>query len=255
LAPTARPSPVTLKGILLDKDGTLIDFDATWGPAAYEVMRTLAEGDPRKLAALVEVSHYVLDERRFLPTSPLLAGSSAGYGPLWAEALGREAGPALFTEMDELFRFWGLESLSPVGVPAEVAAALVQRGYRLGIATNDAELSARDQARALALEPFIDFVAGYDSGFGAKPEPGMVHGFADACGFATSEIALVGDTRHDLDAARAAGAIPVAVLTGPRGPAAWPDLAPYADFVIPSIAALPALLDGLRAGQEAATSA
>lgn len=236
---------MAIKGILLDKDGTLIDFDATWGPAAYEVMRTLAAGDPDRFAALVAASHYVLDERRFLPSSPLLAGSSASYGPLWAEALGRAPGRELYAEMDELFRYWGLESLSPIGRPAEVAAALVERGYVVGIATNDAELSARDQARALALEPYLDFVAGYDSGFGGKPDPGMVLGFAERHGLEPGEVALVGDTLHDLHAARGAGAVAIAVLTGPRGGAAWPDLKPSADFVLPSIAELPALLDGL----------
>ena len=80
---------MTLRAILFDKDGTLIDFDATWGPAAYEVMRALACGDEAAFADLVRVSEYVLEERRFLPTSPLVAGSSASYGPLWAQALKR----------------------------------------------------------------------------------------------------------------------------------------------------------------------
>src|SRR5687768_18329936 len=77
---------VALRAILFDKDGTLIDFDETWGPAAYEVMRSLAGADDQAFAELVRVSEDVLEERRFLPTSPLVAGSSAHYGPLWAQA-------------------------------------------------------------------------------------------------------------------------------------------------------------------------
>ena len=84
--------PMTLQGILFDKDGTLIDFDATWGPAAYEVMRHMSAGDGAKFEALVAVCEYELEERRFRSSSPLLAGSSASYGPLWAAALGRAAG-------------------------------------------------------------------------------------------------------------------------------------------------------------------
>ena len=56
---------------------------------------------------------------RWRPSSPLIAGSSASYGPLWAEALNRAAGAELFAEMDELFQFWGLETLAPIGRPAE----------------------------------------------------------------------------------------------------------------------------------------
>ena len=89
--PTRSTSVMILKGILLDKDGTLIDFNATWGPAAYRAMVVLARGDRAKLEALMRVSQFIEDERRFLPTSPLVAGSSAHYGPLWAEALGRPA--------------------------------------------------------------------------------------------------------------------------------------------------------------------
>src|SRR4051812_101851 len=236
-----------LKAILFDKDGTLIDFDATWGPAAYEVMRALAGGDETRLDALMAVSHYVEAERRFRPTSPLIAGSSASYGPLWAQALGRAPGPDLYDEMDDLFRFWGLETLAPIGEPAAVAAALADRGFRLGVATNDAEPSARAQTTALGLDPYVDFIAGYDSGYGGKPDPGMVLAFAAACGCRPAEVALVGDTLHDLHAARAAGAASIAVLTGPTRAAARPDLEPHADHVVDSIADLPALLDRLAA--------
>ena len=236
-----------LKAILFDKDGTLIDFDATWGPAAYEVMRALSAGDAGKLDALIAVSDYVEAERRFRPTSPLIAGSSASYGPLWAKALGREPGPDLYGEMDDLFRFWGLETLAPVGEPAAVAAALKTRGLKLGIATNDAERSARAQAAALGLDAYLEFLAGYDSGFGGKPDPGMVLAFAAACGCRPDEVALIGDTLHDLHAARAAGAVSIAVLTGPTRAAARPGLEPHADHVIDSIADLPALLDRLAA--------
>jgi phosphoglycolate phosphatase len=234
------------KALLFDKDGTLIDFDATWGPAAYEVMRALSGGDAEKLRALMIVSHYVEAERRFRPTSPLVAGSSASYGPLWAEALGRTPGPDLYGEMDDLFRYWGLETLAPIGEPA-VIAALKARELRLGIATNDAERSARAQATALGLDPYLDFVAGYDSGFGAKPHPGMVLAFAAACGCRPDEVALIGDTLHDLHAARAAGTTSIAVLTGPTRADARSDLEPHADYVIGSIAELPALLDHLAA--------
>jgi phosphoglycolate phosphatase len=236
---------MAFKGILFDKDGTLIDFDATWGPAAYEVMRTLAGVDGNKLDALMDVSHYVEAEQRFRPTSPLIAGSSASYGPLWAQALGRAPGPDLYDEMDDLFRFWGLETLAPIGEPAAVAAALADRGFRLGIATNDAEASARAQTTALGLDPYVDFIAGYDSGHGGKPDPGMVLAFAAACGCGPAEVALVGDTLHDLHAARAAGAASIAVLTGPTRTAARPALEPHADHVIDSIADLPALFDRL----------
>lgn len=234
---------MALRAILFDKDGTLIDFDATWGPAAYEVMRALAGDDSGVLADLMRVSEYVPEERRFLPTSPFVAGSSAHYGPLWAQALGRPPSRELYREMDELFGFWGLRSLAPVGRPADLAKGLAERGLRLGIATNDAESSARAQADALGLTAHLDFIAGYDSGYGGKPHPGMVLAFAARCGVRPDEVALVGDSLHDLEAARAAGVVGIAVLTGPLGHAARAELEPYADHVLASVDDLPAFLD------------
>ncbi|WP_246736413.1 HAD family hydrolase [Enterovirga aerilata] len=229
---------------MFDKDGTLIDFDRTWGPAAYEVMTTLAGGDRARLERLMLVSEYVEEERRFLPTSPLIAGSSAHYGPLWAGALGREPGEALYREMDDLFRLGGLRHLAPIGAPAAILRELAGRGLHLGIATNDAEASARAQAEALGLCDLVGFVAGYDSGFGGKPDPGMVTAFVERHGLAPSEVALIGDSKHDLLAARAAGVRAVAVLTGPLRDAARPEIEPHADHVLGSISDLPAWLDG-----------
>jgi phosphoglycolate phosphatase len=232
-----------LKGILFDKDGTLIDFDRTWGPAAYEVMREMAAGDEAVFARLAEVNQFVVDEKRFLRSSPLVAGSSASYGHLWAAALGRQDGPELHQEMNRRFRTWGERTLSPIGEPLDVLKALADDGYRLGIATNDAEASALAQADRMGLMPHLDYIAGYDSGHGGKPEPGMVLGFARKIGVAPGEVALVGDSTHDLHAARAAGAVAIAVLSGP---APRRELEPHADHVVETIADLPALLRQLR---------
>ncbi len=238
------PGPGPLQALLFDKDGTLIDFDATWGPAAYEVMTTLAGGDRASLERLMLVSEYIEEERRFLPTSPLVAGSSAHYGPLWAEALGREPGQAFYSEMDELFRIGGLRHLAPIAQPAAILGELAGRGIRLGIATNDAEASARAQAEALGLSPMLSFVAGYDSGFGGKPDPGMVTAFVEQHGLDPARVALIGDSKHDLLAARAAGVVAIAVLTGPLREAAREDVEPLADHLLVSIADLPDWLSG-----------
>ncbi len=242
---------MTIRALLFDKDGTLIDFDATWGPAAYRVMLSLAGRDRAALERLMAASRYLEHERRFLPSSPLVGGSSAEYGPLWAEALGREPGPELYGEMDDLFRRFGLETLTPIGTPAALLADFARAGFALGIATNDAEGSARAQVGALGLDGLVPFIAGYDSGFGSKPGPGMVTAFVRYAGVAAQEVALVGDSLHDLLAARAAGVVAIAVLTGPSRHAARPEIEPHADHVIDSIEDLPALLDALRVGRPA----
>ena len=49
---------------------------------------------------------------------------------------------------------------------------------------------------------------------------------------AAASVAMIGDSVHDMEAARVAGMLRVAVLTGP---ATAEDLAPYADLVLPDI--------------------
>jgi phosphoglycolate phosphatase len=152
--------------------------------------------------------------------------------------------------MDERFQVWGLRHLAPIGDPAGVLSGLAASGLKLGIATNDAEASARSQAAALGIDAVTDFVAGYDSGFGAKPDPGMVSAFAIHHGLRPEEVALVGDSMHDMMAARAAGVVAIAVRTGPCTGPAMREIEAQADHVLDSIADLPAWL-GVGAGDAA----
>jgi phosphoglycolate phosphatase len=60
--------------------------------------------------------------------------------------------------------------------------ALRRDGYALGVATNATMAETRPHLDACRGRVFFDFVAGCDSGFGAKPGPGHVPGFRRASG-------------------------------------------------------------------------
>jgi phosphoglycolate phosphatase len=228
-----------LKAILFDKDGTLIDFDQSWGESGFHVLTHLAQGDADKFQRLTRAAKYNLESRRFLPDAELIAGTSTDMAPIWAEALGRTDHNELAKEIDALFMGLAPTMMVTIGNPLEILTTLATRGYRLGIATNDVEAAALQQAELMGLLPHLDFIVGQDSGHGAKPGPGMVQGFARHVGVEPAHVALVGDSTHDLHAARAAGAIGIAVLSGPATRA---DLEPHADHVIESIVDLPELL-------------
>lgn len=221
-----------VSAILFDKDGTLVDFQRTWGPATLRLIDHFAPDNGTHRAALHAIAEIDPATGAFAVTSPIIAGSTADYGPALAAALGRQRERAFFTEVDEVYRAFARESLA--AVPGALAA--VRRaaglGLPLGLATNDAEANAREQLDQLGFAPFFTFVAGYDSGFGVKPDPGMVLAFAARLGLAPGRIALIGDSRHDLTMARAAGAVAVAVTSGP---ATAQDLAPHADIVVPDL--------------------
>eukprot|EP01037_Dinobryon_pediforme_P013174 gene13174-13279_t len=243
--PTAGGNPIelTLEGA---KDGTLIHFNETWNPAVLSVIQHQAKGDAALLLRLAAALDYDLDASGFRAGAAFVAGTWGDYGDAWAAALSLANDQHFENETNQQLIDACAVSLAPVGNPAEVAALLRARGIHLGIATNDAERAAQNQAEALGLTPHLSFIAGYDSGFGAKPAPGMVHGFARHIGADTARIGLVGDSIHDMDAAKRAGAIAIGVLTGPLS---REELAAHADHVIDSIADLPDLLDRLGAGR------
>jgi len=231
-----------IKAILFDKDGTLLDFDLTWGAAGYSVMKKISRGDDASFDRLVSITHYDIETRRYRATSHMVAGSLDDIGLLWAAALEREDHATLGNEINELFMAAAPDFLTPIGDPAGVLSTLAGQGYLLGIATNDSEAAAIQQAGIMGITSYLNFIVGYDSGHGRKPDPGMVEAFVRFTGLQPHQVALVGDSVHDLHAARAAGAIAIAVLSGPSSREV---LEPHADFVIDSVADLTRLLSDL----------
>ncbi len=128
----------------------------------------------------------------------------------------------------------------PVTDLAALFRRLRRRRLRLGVATMDTTANARQSLDRAGIAGMLDFIAGYDAGFGAKPDPRVVHAFGARTGLASAQLAVVGDAVSDLCMARDAGAgLAVGVLTGVTPRAA---LAPVADHVLDSVADLEALL-------------
>ena len=128
----------------------------------------------------------------------------------------------------------------PVAGLFSVILSLKDSGLTLGIATSDSASGAQATLCPFNVLDQFDFIAGYDSGFGVKPEPGMVFAFCRATGSPASAVMVVGDSRHDLEMGRQAGAgLGIGVLTGSSRRT---DLADLADHVVDSIADISGLL-------------
>ena len=221
-----------INGIIFDKDGTLFDFEATWGTWAGEVLRSFGKDDPDVTTALADALGYDLARDQFFPTSSVIAGTVEEQAEAVAPILGISVAQAIedLNEKAASVRQVEVAPLKPL------LSKLRKLGQKLGVATNDAESSARRHFESVGITQCFDFIAGYDSGFGGKPSPGQLLAFAKAMNISPSSVAMVGDSTHDLHAAHAADMIPVGVLTGPADEAA---LAPHADIVLASIADLP----------------
>ncbi|MFW8634428.1 HAD family hydrolase [Cribrihabitans pelagius] len=222
---------------LFDKDGTLFDFAATWNGWAAGVLERLSGGDRDRKEAMAAAISYDLDRRAFNPDSLVIAGTNDEVAAVLAPFVpGMEA-----PELAEFLAHSAAEAeLAPAVPLAEFLDGLLARGLKLGVMTNDAELSARSQLERAGIMDRFAFIAGCDSGHGAKPAPEPLLAFCAAAGVAPGRTAMVGDSCHDLEAGAAAGMLRIAVLTGM---ALHDELAPHADTVLPDIGHIPAWLD------------
>lgn len=142
----------------------------------------------------------------------------------------------------------------------EAIGRLTQAGYRVVVATNQSGI-ARGLFDTRTLFQIHDMLQRAVSQAGGridafffcphaadaacecrKPQPGMLLEVARRFNVALGDVFMVGDSRRDVEAAAAAGAKPVLVLTGkgrqtseegglPSGTAVFADLAAFADRV------------------------
>lgn len=231
-------SPV--RGILFDKDGTLLDFCATWIPAYRAAAGEIAvlAGGVDAQALLADVG-YDAGTGGCDPHSVLAAGTNLELATAWAAICGLDVElvlPVVERTLDESAR----RDAMPLVDLDTFFAGLTARGFVLGVATMDGEATARATLDRFDALGHLSFLCGGDSGCGTKPGPDMVDAFLDATGLRADEVMVVGDTPHDMEMARAAGvACRVGVLSGAGTREA---LEPIADRVIASIANLDAVL-------------
>ena len=222
-----------IRGLLFDKDGTLLDYHASWMPLNRAVALFAAQGDAALADRLLAHGGYDPKARRVRANTPLAAGTPVEIAASFAEVLGKSVHANLAVEVDRLFHEGALASAL---VPRAITAigAFRRRASFLGIATSDSLAGLRASMAPHDLLPQFDFLAAYDSGHGLKPGPGMALAFCSACGLEPGEICVIGDNRHDLDMGRAAGAaMVIGVLTGTS---TAQDFENHADRVYPGIA-------------------
>lgn len=222
-----------IRGVVFDKDGTLFDFQATWGAWSRRMILDESKGDPAVAARLAEALGFDLSSGRFRPESVVIASTVETVAE---RILG------VLPELDKWALIERMNAKAAEAPQAEVPGLresldrLAAMGLALGVATNDTEGPARAHLQAAGVEAIFGFVAGYDSGFGGKPGAGQLLAFAERTGLPPESCAMVGDSLHDLSAARMAGMAAVAVLTGVAG---RETLEPVADVVLGSVAELP----------------
>jgi phosphoglycolate phosphatase len=230
---------MTIKGVLFDKDGTLIDVTGTWVPAYRQVLAEIfADHDAAEIEAKFVAAGYDPATGAFKAGSVLAQGTTRDIIEVWWPGLDAANVAEKMKLLDIDYRDLGLKHLKPLMPLRPILEELRAMGFRLGVATNDT--AAALHMGALDAAQLFDVILGADSVARPKPFGDMIHAFADAVGLKARDVAMVGDNPHDMETAHDAGAgLAIGVLSGNS---AADHLAPLADHVIADIAELPALL-------------
>jgi len=221
------PTPPVL---VFDLDGTLVD-------TAPDLLGTLN-------TVLTEAGHApvpfeVAREMIGRGARVMLARGFAARGvTLGADELDRAN--ARFLEIYE-------DRIADESVPFEGLEAALDRfsaeGYLLAVCTNKYERLSRLLLDKLGLTDRFAAIAGQDTYGVSKPHPDHILKTVAAAGGAASDAIMVGDSRTDIDAARASG-VPVVAVTFGYTDVPVSDLGP--DRVVDSYAALWEAVASLR---------
>lgn len=186
------------KAVVFDLDGTLVDsaqdiarainagFEVMGTPpfTAHDVHRLVGEGAIVAInRAASEAGVSLTEEKRAL----VLERFFAKYREVSAEGNGLYPGAR------------------------ELLTTLRARGVKTALCTNKAEPVAHIAVKALGIADLLDVVVGARDDRPRKPFPDMVRACIDPVGVSVQEAVMIGDSKADLGAARAAG-VPI-VLT------------------------------------------
>jgi HAD superfamily hydrolase (TIGR01549 family) len=191
---------MTLRAILLDLDGTLVDTNAHHTEAHRRAMEACGYSvDAERIARAVGMGGDKLVPELIGDEGERAHGDAirSRAGELFTEVFAREHRFELFPAVEAL-----IEDLR-------------QRGMRLAIATSSDEgfLDAIFRSAGTDLRPRVHAVTTKSDVDESKPSADVVLAALDALGVAPEEALLVGDTIYDFHAASRAGVAGIGVAT------------------------------------------
>ncbi len=209
------------KLIIFDKDGVILDLEATWLPVARAVASYTADLVPvRKIVDVPITSITALDllfavgvddELGYInPKGIFATGSFPDIRAKWQSILP--------PDMISLDRDQDYQNEVKKIVTKQISQATVSKGdvvtplrnlhrigYTLALVTNDDVEHAKKNLHDLGISDLFSTIIGANSGYGSKPEPnGLLHCCAVA-GVGPEQSIMVGDTIADYGASLAAG--------------------------------------------------
>lgn len=227
---------VPCRGILFDKDGTLLDLLATWGSWADLILEGLGSqlaligngpGSGTDLAAVLGTVHDASGKvTGYDPAGPLsmataeettgiLAWQLYAAGVPWNEAV-TVVNAVSKEAMKELCRRRTAVAMPGLHAFLEQCAAA---SLKLGVVTSDIAATTREQLEWLGLSGYFHSVVTRDRVKHGKPSPEMAETACRELGLLPGETVIIGDSNADMQLGKGAG-LRLAVGLSPDGAAA-----------------------------------
>lgn len=192
-SPAEMEFPLTIKAIMIDLDGTLLDTAGGLAIAANIMLRELGAEELPLATIQSYIGKGILNlVRRCLvssfnnePTPDFLAQAMVIYEQEYAKKL--------------------CVATRPYPRVVEGLIAMKEAGFQLACITNKSEAFTLPLLRATKLLNYFDIVLSGDSLPKKKPDPMPLHHACQFFGILPNEMLLIGDSGNDTEAARAAG--------------------------------------------------
>jgi phosphoglycolate phosphatase len=206
---------VVIKGVLFDKDGTLLEFHSTQH-YIYAALLACLKDDYRApeplLRQLSETLGHLPDELApdsliQFSTNLQIAQALFDSCQSYAEEHGWQP-PFDTNDLLELIEQFSLgEDVPYVALPhvPETLSYLRRKDYRLGVATVDTRAATVAGLKKTGILEYFDYIGtGEDSR--PKPDEALADRFCSQCGLLPTDLLIVGDGTNDMLFARNAGA-------------------------------------------------
>ncbi len=228
---------MAFRGILFDKDGTLIEADGAWVPFYRRQLMRMMNVETAIAEKLMALVGYDQSTGRVAGGSVMAGGTTRQLVDIWWPDHSDEERMHLLHEIDKAAQQDVKMEITPITDLVHLLNSFRARGWKIGIATNDSMISTKRQVDELGIGDLLDAIITNDTVDTPKPSGDMIRRFQSLTGIHPSEIVMVGDNFHDIEEARRGGAgLAVAVLSGNGR---LDDLAHLADATLRSIAELP----------------
>jgi phosphoglycolate phosphatase len=228
------------RGVVFDKDGTLVDIWPMLAALAGERMGHLAarvKGEA--LDAVNKAIGFDPETGAIAPFGPLASAAkrdetAVAAGALWQKGIPWHQAYSIardsYDEADRTLDITlGLRLLAGV---EETLAALKASGLLLFVVTSDSHERTERMLSHLGILRCFSRIVGADEIARAKPDPEAVLLCASGQGLDPAKLVVVGDGPQDALMGRRAGSKTVGVLTGVSS---YDDLEGYCDVVLPGV--------------------